>query len=291
MNAAELIDCSKGILPVVAVCRLLKVPRSSYYERRNRRPSRRALYDAVLEVQIRAEYQRSHKRYGSPRIYRALRKRGVCASRKRVARLMRQNRLVARPKKRFRVTTKSEHEHPLAPNLLQRNFAAEGPDQVWCGDITYVWTREGWMYLAVLIDVFSRRVVGWAMRRYLSQDLAIEALTRALELRRPGPGFIHHTDRGSQYAAKRYRKLLENVGAKQSMSRRGNCLDNAMAESFFSSLEHELLMHQTFDTRAEAVRAVAEYIENFYNRQRLHSSLDYECPVAYEERQMAAIAA
>jgi transposase InsO family protein len=291
MSAAELVDCGKGILPAAATCRLLAVPRSSYYERRCRRPARRVLYDAVLEVQIKAAFKKSKKRYGSPRIHRELRKRGERVSRKRIARLMHKNQLVARPKKRFRVTTNSEHDHPIAPNLLERNFTASGPNQVWVGDITYVWTREGWMYLAVLIDVFSRRVVGWAMRRYLSQDLAIEALSRALELRRPGPGLIHHTDRGSQYAARRYRKILEAAGARQSMSRRGNCLDNAMAESFFSTLEHELLMHHVFDSRTEALWSVAEYIENFYNRQRMHSALDYESPVEYEGKRTAAMAA
>jgi transposase InsO family protein len=249
------------------------------------------LYDEVLKIHIRDAYRRSGKRYGCPRIRRALRKRGHRVSKKRVARLMRSEGLAARPKKRFRVTTDSDHEHPVAPNLLERDFSAKAPDRVWVGDITYVWTREGWMYLAVLIDVFSRRIVGWAMRPYLTQELALEALSRALELRRPAPGLIHHTDRGCQYAAKAYRKALEVAGIEQSMSRRGNCLDNAMAESFFSTLEFELLMHHVFDARTEALWAVADYIENFYNRQRMHSALDYESPVEYEENKSVAIAA
>ncbi len=158
------------------MCKLLEVPRSSYYEQRSRQPSRRALVNAILRAHIRAEFKRSHRRYGSPRITRALRKRNVQVSRKHVARLMRADGLVARPKKRLRVTTQSDHDRPIAPNLLKRNFSAEAPDRVWVGDITYVWTIEGWMYLAVLIDVYSRRVVGWAMRPYLSRELAIEAL-------------------------------------------------------------------------------------------------------------------
>ena len=180
---------------------------------------------------------------------------------------------------------------PIAPNLLQRNFSVDAPNKVWVGDITYIWTREGWMYLATIIDVFSRRVVGWAMRPYLSQTLAIEALRRALELRQPAPGLIHHTDRGCQYASKAYRKILKAAGVKQSMSRAGNCLDNAMAESFFSTLEHELLMENDFHSRSGARWAVSEYIENFYNRERMHSALDYESPVEYQMNQAAALAA
>jgi putative transposase len=240
MSANELVDAGKALMSVAEVCELLEVPRSSYYERRGRAPSRRSLRNAVLAVHVYAVHHRSKRRYGSPRIVRALRKEGVHVSRKRVARLMREQSLVARPKRRFRVTTDSNHDYPIAPNLVARNFVAHAPNQLWVGDITYVWTREGWMYLAVLIDVYSRRVVGWAMRPYLTRDLAIEALRRAVELRRPAPGLIHHTDRGCQYASKDYRKLMDEHGMVASMSRRGNCLDNAMAESFFASLEHEV---------------------------------------------------
>jgi len=291
MSAAELVSCGKGILPVANTCRLLDVPRSSYYASRLRRPPRRALANAVLAVHIRAVYERSRKRYGSPRVTRALRKLGHRVSENRVARLMCENGLAARRKRRFRVTTQSDHDHPIAPHLLQRNFHAEAPDRVWVGDITYVWTREGWMYLAVLIDVYSRRVVGWAMRPYLTRDLAIEALRRAVELRRPPPGLIHHTDRGSQYCSRDYRKLLRAWSINPSMSRRGNCLDNAMAESFFSTLEHELLRDHIYQSRTEALASVAEYIDNFYNRERMHSALDYCAPIEYENQQPAAMAA
>ena len=291
MSAKEVVDAGQGTLSVVATCQLLGVPRSSYYHQRARRPCRRELHDAVLAVQIRAIHFASKGRYGSPRVMRGLRKRGIRIGKKRAARLMREDGLVARRKKRFRVTTNSEHDHPIAPNLLKRNFTADAPNKVWVGDITYIWTHEGWMYLATIIDVFSRRIVGWAMRPYLSQALAIEALRRALELRAPVPGLIHHTDRGCQYASKGYRKVLRTAGIEQSMSRAGNCLDNAMAESFFSTLEYELLMDNDFRSRSGALWAVSEYIENFYNRERMHSALDYESPVEYEMKQPAAFAA
>lgn len=290
MSPNELVELGTDTLPVARVCKLLDVPRSSYYERRSRKPSRRALVNAILKAQIRAEFKRSRCRYGSPRITRALRKRNVHASRKRVARLMRADGLIARPKKRFRVTTQSDHDDPIAPNILKRNFTAEAPDRVWVGDITYVWTNEGWMYLAVLIDVYSRRVVGWAMRRYMSRELVMEALRRALELRKPAAGLIHHTDRGSQYASRDYRAMLNVAGIRQSMSRRGNCLDNAMAESFFATLEFELLRQNFFASRTEAFNAVSDFIENFYNHERMHSALDYLSPIEYEQNRTAKAA-
>ena len=282
MSRCELVEQGNDILSVSETCRLLEVPRSSYYAFCQRRPSKRARADEVLAVHVYAVHTRSRRRYGSPRVMRALRKRGIRMGQKRVARLMREQALVARPKRRFRVTTNSDHRHPIAPNLLQRNFSASAPDRVWVGDITYLWTREGWMYLAVLIDVYSRRIVGWAMRPYLSRELVIEALRRALELRGPPPGLIHHTDRGSQYASDDYRNLMKTAAIQPSMSRRGDCLDNAMAESFFSTLEHELQRDTIFESRAQALWAVADYIENFYNRERLHSALDYESPIDYE---------
>jgi transposase InsO family protein len=290
MSPNELVELGTDILPVARVCELLDVPRSSFYERRSRRPSRRALVNAILRAHIRAAFNRNHRRYGSPRIARALRKRNIHASRKHVARLMREDGLVARPKKRFRVTTQSDHDHPISPNLLERDFSANAPDRVWVGDITYVWTTEGWMYLAVLIDVYSRRVVGWAMRPYLTRELAIEALRRALELRQPPPGLIQHTDRGSQYASHDYRAMLKAAGIRQSMSRRGNCLDNAMAESFFATLEFELLRQQLFASRSEALNAVSDFIENFYNAERMHSALDSLSPIEYENNTAAQAA-
>lgn len=291
MSERELVEVGKGILPVAKMCRLLELPRSSYYERKTRNPSDRALKNRALKAHIRAVFSRSRGRYGSPRIVRQLAKHGEHVGKNRVARLMREDNLVARPKKRFRVTTQGDHNHPIAPNLLKRNFVANAPDRVWVGDITYVWTRQGWMYLAVLIDVFSRRVVGWAMRPYLSRELCLEALRRAIQLRRPAPGLIHHTDRGSQYASRDYRDALTAAGTRQSMSRRGNCLDNAMAESFFATLEHELLQQHLFQCRSEALHAVADFIDNFYNTERLHSALDYQSPIEYETQTNMAKAA
>lgn len=291
MSASEIVDAGQGGLSVVETCQLAGVSRSTYYHDRNRKPSVRARQDAAIGAEVRAIFAETKKRYGSPRIMRVLRRRGVRVGKKRVARLMRENGLIARYKKRFRVTTNSEHNHPISPNLLKRDFTADAPNNVWIGDITYIWTQEGWMYLATVIDVFSRRVVGWAMRPYLSRQLAIEALQRALDLRSPGQGLIFHSDRGCQYASLDYRRILRSHGIQQSMSRSGNCLDNAMAESFFSSLEFELLMQNNFESRSGALWAVAEYIENFYNRDRLHSGLDYESPVEYEMKQMTAIAA
>ncbi len=253
MSASEIVDAGQGGLSVVGTCRLVGISRSTYYHDRNRKPSARARQDAAIGAEVRAIFAETKKRYGSPRIMRVLRRRGVRVGKKRVARLMRENGLVAGYKKRFRVTTNSEHDHPISPNLLKRDFTADAPNTVWIGDITYIWTQEGWMYLATVIDVFSRRVVGWAMRPYLSRQLAIEVLQRALDLRSPGQGLIFHSDRGCQYASRDYRRILKSHGIQQSMSRSGNCLDNAMAESFFSSLEFELLMQNNFESRSGAL--------------------------------------
>jgi len=227
--------------------------------------------------------------YGSPRIHQHLREQGVQVSRKRVAALMRENQLVSRRKRRFKpMTTDSNHDGPIAPNLLQRDFTAASPNRVWVADITYCATGEGWLYLAVIIDVFSRRVVGWATSASPSAQLVVEALARALDLRRPQPGLIVHTDRGSQYASKMYREKLLHAKALPSMSRRGNCYDNAMVESFFSTLEFELRQNHDFHSHRQANVAFANFIENYYNRKRMHSSVDYKSPVQYEEMQMTA---
>tara|TARA_R110002096_G_scaffold436051_2_gene666262 strand:- start:2395 stop:3003 length:609 start_codon:yes stop_codon:yes gene_type:complete len=202
---------------------------------------------------------------------------------------MRQNQLVSRRKRRFKpMTTDSNHDGPIAKNLLQRDFTAASPNRVWVGDITYCATDDGWLYLAVIIDVFSRRVVGWATSGSPSAQLAVEALTRAIELRKPQPGLVVHTDRGSQYASRLYREKLLQAKALPSMSRRGNCYDNAMAESFFSTLDFELRQHHDFHSHRQANVVLANFIENYYNRKRMHSSVDYKSPVQYEEMQMAA---
>ena len=203
-------------------------------------------------------------------------------SRKRVARLMRERGLTARRPRRFRKTTNSNHPFPIAENLLERCFETDAPDTAWAGDLTYIWTREGWLYLAVLLDLYSRRVVGWAMRADMERQLCLDALTMALTTRHPGPGLLHHTDRGSQYASHEYRAILATNGLVCSMSRKGDCWDNAVAESFFKTLKTELVDDSDFTTRAEARRAIFEFIEVWYNRQRLHSHLDYRSPMEYE---------
>ena len=283
-----MVDLGKSALGVTQTCRLLGVPKSSYYDQLKKAP-KRALRCKALVAQIRAVFEEHLGNYGSPRIHRRLREQGVRISRKRVAALMRQNQLVSRRKRRFKpMTTDSNHDGPIAKNLLQRDFTAASPNRVWVGDITYCATDDGWLYLAVIIDVFSRRVVGWATSASPSAQLVVEALTRAIELRKPQPGLVVHTDRGSQYASRLYREKLLQAKALPSMSRRGNCYDNAMAESFFSTLEFELRQHHDFHSHRQANIALANFIENYYNRKRMHSSVDYKSPVQYEEMQMAA---
>jgi putative transposase len=288
MSIVKLVNLGKSALGVTQTCRLLGVAKSSYYDQVKRSP-KRALRCRALVSQIRAVFEEHLGNYGSPRIYRDLRGKGVRVSRRRVASLMREYRLVARQKRRFRpMTTDSNHDGPIAPNLLQQDFSASAPNRIWVGDITFVATREGWLYLAVIIDVFSRRVVGWATSASPKAQLVVQALGRAVDLRKPKPGLIVHSDRGSQYASKLYRDEMTKAKAVPSMSRTGNCYDNAMAESFFSTLDFELRRHMDFHTHRQAQFALAEFIENYYNRKRMHSSVDYKSPVGYEEMHMAA---
>ena len=270
--------------PVVLMCRVLEVTPGGYYAWRRREASERAQEDARLAVRVQAEYWKNRRRYGSPRIFKELRAQGVRTSRKRVARLMRESELQAKRRRRFVVTTDPDHEEPIAPNLLDRQFSVESvePDQVWVSDITYIPTREGWLFLAVVLDLATRCVVGWSTSKRVDTALTLSALRRALTWRRPAPGLVHHSDRGVQYAAAAYRALLERYGIQASMSRRGNCWDNAVAESFFATLEWELIDDSDWQTGLEAHRAIAEYIEIWYNRIRRHSSLGYLSPAAYE---------
>jgi transposase InsO family protein len=202
--------------------------------------------------------------------------------RKRVERLMRQEGIAARRRRRFRVTTNSNHRQPIAPNVLERNFEVALPNTAWATDVTYVWTHEGWLYLAAILDLFSRRVVGWAASANNDRALALKALERAVQSRRPPPGLIHHSDRGSVYASGDYGEALAKIGAIKSMSRKGDCWDNAVSESFFATIKGELLDHDTFQTRAQATAAIADYIEWFYNPKRRHSSIDYASPIEFE---------
>lgn len=266
------------------MCYVLGVKVSAYYTWRTRQESRREREDRRLLVQIRSVHAESRQSYGSPRIYRELKDRGIEVGEHRVARLMRQHQIRPRQAKRFRATTDSRHSLPVAENRLERQFAVDRPNAVWAADITYIWTSEGWLYLAVVMDLFSRRIVGWSMQQTLGRPLVIEAMRMALSSRRPEPGLLHHSDRGSQYASKDYQALLASYGIRCSMSRRGDCWDNAPVESFFSTLKRELIHYRRYATRKEAQQDIFEYIEVWYNRKRRHSTLGYLSPCEYEVR-------
>jgi putative transposase len=276
------ISAEKAQYSVSLLCSVLEVSRSGYYAWCTRPPSQRAIDDRELAEDIRNIHDSSKQRYGSPRIHEELAANDTRVGRKRVARLMKENGLNARIKRRFVKTTDSKHDFPIAPNLLQRDFTADAPNEVWVGDITYLDTREGWLYLAVLIDLYSRRVVGWAMSERIDTALAMNALNMALARRNPQRGLIHHTDRGCQYASHEYRRQLRGIGAVCSMSRKGDCWDNAVAESFFASLRKELTNRVAFLSRDAARSNVFEYIEAFYNRVRRHSTINYQSPNNFE---------
>jgi len=278
----EFIDAQKAYFPIEFLCIQLGVSRSGYYAWKERPESKREQADRELAEQVVAVHQHSRGTYGSPRVHAELRARGRKVSRKRVARLMSQQGLAARQRRRFVRTTDSRHGQPVAPNLLNRDFSPPQPDGSWVTDITYIWTRQGWLYLAVILDLYSRRVVGWAMSERIDRHLVLNALDMALKGRQPPHGLLHHSDRGSQYASEDYQQLLEARGIQCSMSRKGNCWDNAVAESFFSSLKMELVHEADFATHDQARAAIFEYIEVFYNRKRRHSSLGYVSPVDFE---------
>ncbi len=274
------------------MCRVLEVSVAGFYAYLKRPASWRALIDEVLMAHIRIVFAESGETYGAPRVHQELRAAGLPTSTKRVARLMREAGMVARPRMRRRlVTTDSQHGDPIAPNLLAREFDVHGValNQVWVGDITYLPTREGFLYLSTVLDLGSRRCVGWAMRDTLEVELVTSALRMACDARQPAPGLIFHSDRGSQYASAAYRTALAAHGMLASMSGKGDCYDNAVAESFFATLEFELVMTHDWHTRAEARRAIFRYIETWYNRKRRHSTLGYVSPAEYEvQQQMAA---
>jgi len=282
----------RGEFEVRLMCRVLEVSPSGYYASRRRPPSWHALIDEILMARVRIIHQESGETYGAPRVHRELQAEGLPASPKRVARLMREDGLVARPRKRPRIsTTDSKHDDPIAPNLLAREFDVNGVriNRVWVADITYVPTREGMLYLATLLDLGSRRCVGWAMRDTLEVELALSALRMARAARCPAPGLIHHSDRGSQYTSRDYRAEVAAHGMIASMSGKGDCYDNAVAESFFSTLEFELIVKNDWHTREDARRAIFQYIETWYNRKRRHSTLGYVSPAEYEQ-QLQAVA-
>jgi len=285
------IATEKAHYPVALLCRVLEVSRSGFYAWQQRPAAGHTLQDQSLGLEIAAIFAESRGRYGSPRVHAELRMRGQRTARKRVARLMRSASLRARERRRFRCTTDSRHGMAITGNLLARRFAVLAPDTAWVTDITYLWTLEGWVYLAVILDLFSRRVVGWALNERLERKLALEAMHMALAQRHPAQGLLHHSDRGSQYASTEYQQLLTKYGIRSSMSRKGNCWDNAVAESFFATLKLELVYQSQWHSRAQARSEVFEYIERFYNRQRRHSALGYLCPDEFERRYHEPMAA
>ena len=268
------------------LCLVLEVSEQGYYRwlRRRRAMSLKEKRKRNLLVKIRRIFFKHRRRYGSPRVYRELRKAGVRASENRVAWMMREDGLRAKGARKFKVTTDSWRTKRIAFNVLQRRFNPKGPNQVWCGDITYIMTDEGWMYLAVFLDLYSRKVVGWAVSRYLTRDVVLRAFRQALLIRNPPPGLIVHTDRGSQYSSNEFIELAESSQLTLSMSRKGNCWDNAVVESFFASLKRELTKGERFATRRELEQQLAQYIDVYYNTERMHSTLDYVSPMEYENR-------
>ena len=261
---------------------VLGVSRSGYYAWKERAPSRRIQADEAMLVEIRAIYQQSHKTYGSPRIHAYLRRKGCICGRNRVARLMRQHQIVARKAHRRHPTTTQQHPGDrIAPNLLNQEFSAAMPNQKWVSDITYIATAEGWLYLAVVMDLHSRLVVGWAMGEQIDAGLVEDAFQMALLNRQSSAGLLHHSDRGCQYTSEAYRDQLADLECQVSMSRTGNCYDNAVMESFFATLKAECA-NRVFNSKLEASSTIFEFIESWYNRQRLHSTLDYLSPVEFE---------
>jgi transposase InsO family protein len=267
-----------------AMCGALGVTAGGYYSWLRRRATHRDLGGSLLLSQIRRVHNESKQTYGSPRVHDQLRQEGVRCGKKRVERLMRDNGIKAKQRKGYRpATTDSAHDLPVAPNILNRKFDRQRPNEAWVADITYIATDEGWLYLSTVMDLFSRRIVGWSVGERMTRHLPLRALHMALQRRRPGAGLIHHSDRGSQYASADYRQELQRAGMICSMSRKGNCWDNAPMESWFHTLKVELVRDQRFSTRNKALAAISDYIEVFYNRQRLHSSLGMS-PLAFEEK-------
>jgi len=265
------------------MCKALNVSPSGYYAWRTRPISAREMANRELVKRIEAVYNDSYETYGSPRIYLELKDQGVACSEKRVARLMRLRGLRAKQVRRYKSTTKRNKKHPVAPNLLKRDFSTDRPDQKWLTDITYIPTREGWLYLAAVLDLYGRRIVGWAMSDRMTADLTISALKMAIRQRQPGSGLIHHSDQGSQYTDGTYQVLLKDHGIRASMNGVGTWYDNAPMESFFGTLKSERVHHRVYETRDDARPDLFFYIEGFYNRRRRHSSLDYLSPLAYEQ--------
>ena len=278
------IENYRSAFRVERMCHVFGVSRSGYYGWRKRGLSKRELSNQALLEKIKKFHEDSRRTYGSPRITADLWASGETCGHNRVARVMKVNGIAAKTKRKFKVTTNSKHNHPVASNLVKQKFVAEKPNQLWTSDITYLWTIEGWLYLSVILDVFNRRIVGWAMSKRLKKELVITALKQALNHRTPARDMILHSDQGSQYASGDFQNLLDKHGIIPSMSGKGNCYDNAITETFFHTLKTELIYFKNYQTREEAKSSVFEYIEVFYNRQRRHSSLGYKSPVDFENQ-------
>ena len=277
----QFIDSQAGQHPINLLCRVLAVSRAGYYAWRKRPPSQRTMANQKLQQALWAVYDRSRQTYGYRRVHAAVQSQIPC-NHKRVARLLRGAGWQAKRSRRYRVTTQANPAHSVAPNRLAQVFVATQPDQIWLSDITYIRTGQGWLYLAAILDLYTRRIVGWAMGKRLQADLTLKALQMALHQRRPKEGLIHHSDRGSQYTSKEYQALLSRHKLLPSMSRAGNAYDNAPMESFFATLKTELVHHCRFETRQQAQAALFDFMEVFYNRQRLHSTLGYRTPADFE---------
>jgi len=287
VSVYRFIRLEKAHFPVTVLCRVLEVSRSAFYAWQGRTPSKREREDIALTAKIKAIHTKNRGAYGSPRIHQELVENGEHLSRKRVARLMKEAGLSGLPPKRFKKTTDSCHNEPVAKNLLNRNFDVDVPNEAWVGDITSIWTWEGWVYLAVVIDLFSRKVVGWSAADHMRSELVEEALKRALTSRQPQSGLISHSDRGSQYASTRYQDLLDENEIVCSMSRKANCWDNAVSESFFGRLKVELIHQHAWATKHAVIREISSYIHHFYNPIRRHSANDGLSPDKFEQRHRA----
>ena len=278
----KLIDANKAIMPTEQMCAVMQVSTSGFYAWKNRTPCQRQKDDMVLLAHVRSQFAVSNGTYGYPRMHVELCEDGLSVGRHRVARLMRENGLKAHQKRRFKRTTDSHHDCPVAFNILDQDFDCHGPDSKWGADISYIWTAEGWLYLAIVLDLFSRRIVGWATSDRLKKDLAISALRKAIAMRSPPPGLIHHSDRGSQYCSDDYRRLLQSQNFVASMSGKGNCYDNAMVEAVFKTVKSELIWRASYETRSQANLALGRYIDGYYNPCRRHSALGYKTPITFE---------
>jgi len=279
-----------GEFRIAEMCRALEVSRGGFYRWLKKFKSCREIKNEELLIEIRKAFKKSRNTYGSPRITIDLKEQGNQVNKKRVARIMRENGIRAKTKRKFKVTTHSDHDEPISPNLLNQDFTVQELNKTWVSDITYIWTREGWLYLATILDLCSRKIVGWSLWERLTRQLVIDAFNQAAGRRGSINGLIFHSDRGSQYASKDFRKLLNKHECLSSMSGKGNCFDNAVAESFFSTFKKELVYGRTYQTRREAVSSIFEYIEVFYNRLRRHTSIGSMSPAQFEAMLLQKVA-